>query len=154
MKKKVLVITGTIILFISLIIGVSNAWKSNMDLKFEEENEITEISPNTSKETQTLTWDLMGDQVDPVKDYFVSIGYPHIKLNVKNTGVHSFRVEVKHNIKNTVIFDENVTAGATVELINNDHMPLVPSGAYTVTIYGGLGLPKGQVLLTQSKEPL
>lgn len=67
--------------------------------------------------------------------------------------MHSFRVEVKHNIKNTVIFDENVTSGATVELINNDHMPLVPSGAYTVTIYGGSGLPKGQVLLTQSKEP-
>lgn len=83
MKKKVLIITGTIILFISLIIGVSIAWKSNMDLKFEEENEITKISPNTSKETQTLTWDLMGDKEDPVKDYFVSIGYPHIKLNVK-----------------------------------------------------------------------
>ncbi|MCP1423666.1 hypothetical protein ABIC86_003717 [Paenibacillus sp. DS2363] len=153
MKRKVLVIIGIIGLFISLIIGVSIAWENNIDLKLEEENEIIEISPNTSEETQTLNWDLTGHQVDPVKDYFVTIGYPHIKLNVKNTGTHSFRVEVKHNSKNTVIFDENIATGATVEFINNDLMPLVPSGAYTVTIYGGSGLPKGQVLLTQSKVP-
>ncbi|UQQ36832.1 hypothetical protein [Paenibacillus polymyxa] len=91
--------------------------------------------------------------MDPEKDYSVTIGYPHIKLNAKNTGAHSFRVEVKHNSKNTVIFNASVAADATVELVNNDSIPLVPSGPYTVTIYGGIGLPKGQVLLTQSNAP-
>lgn len=153
MKNKVLVIIGTIALSISLITGVSIALKNNVDLKSKEGNEITKISPYIPNETQILTWDLMGDEVDPVKDYSVTIGYPHIKLDAKNTGAHSFRVEVKHNSKNTVIINESIAAGATVEFINNDHMPLVPSGAYTVTIYGESGLPKGQVLLTQSKAP-
>ncbi|WP_145321749.1 hypothetical protein [Paenibacillus xylanexedens] len=153
MKNKVLVIIGTIALSISLIFGVSIAWKDNVGLRSEEGNKIIENSPKTSKEPQTLTWDLKGDKVDPVKDYSVTIGYSHIKLNVKNTGGHSFRVEIKHNSKNTVIFNEDIAADEIVEFVNNDLMPLVPSGAYTVTIYGGSGLPKGQVFLTQSKVP-
>ncbi|MBU5355208.1 hypothetical protein KQI74_23410 [Paenibacillus barcinonensis] len=149
MKRKVL---GTILLIISLIIVFSIYWKYSTSLKLVEQNEIIETSPNTSKEMH-LTWDLVGDQVDPVKGYFVEIGYPNIKLNVKSTGAQSFRIEVKHNSKGTVIFDENIAAGATVEFIDNNLMPLVPSGAYTVTIYGGSGFPKGQVLLKQSKFP-
>ncbi|MBE7897085.1 hypothetical protein [Paenibacillus polymyxa] len=144
---KIIVTTASIL----LIIGVSSALKNNVDLKSKEENETFESSPETLEDT--LTWDLAGDKVDPEKDYSVTVGYPHIKLNAKNTGAHSFRIEVKHNSKNTVIFNASVAADATVELVNNDSMPLVPSGAYTVTIYGGTGLPKGQVLLTQSKAP-
>ncbi|MEE4561486.1 hypothetical protein [Paenibacillus polymyxa] len=144
---KIIAITASIL----LIIGVSSALKNNVDLKFKEENGIFESSPDAFEDT--LTWDLVGDKVDPEKDYSVTVGYPHIKLNAKNTGAHSFRVEVKHNSKNTVIFNASVAADATVELVNNDSIPLVPSGPYTVTIYGGIGLPKGQVLLTQSNAP-
>ncbi|MCP3746709.1 hypothetical protein [Paenibacillus sp. A3M_27_13] len=150
MKNKVMKIiapTASIL----LIIGVSSSLKNNVDLKSKEEYGIFESSPDALEDT--LTWDLAGDKVDPEKDYSVIVGYPHIKLNAKNTGAHSFRVEVQHNSKNTVIFNASVAAEATVELVNNDNMPLVPSGAYTVTIYGGTGLPKGQVLLTQSKAP-
>ncbi|MGN8228271.1 hypothetical protein [Paenibacillus polymyxa] len=150
MKNKVMKIIVTTV-SILLIIGVSSAFKNNVDLKSKEENVIFESSPDALEDT--LTWDLAGDKVDPEKDYSVTVGYPHIKLNVKNTGAHSFRVEVKHNSKNTVIFNAKVAADATVELVNNDSMPLVPSGAYKVTIYGGTGLPKGQVLLTQSNAP-
>lgn len=153
MKNKVLVSIGTIALSITLTIGVSIAWKDNVDLRSEEGNKHNENNPKASKEPQTLTWDLNGDKVDPVKDYSVTTGYSHIKLNVKNTGGHSFRVEIKHNNKNTVIFNENIAADEIVEFVNNDLMPLVPSGAYTVTIYGGSGLPKGQIFLTQSKVP-
>lgn len=152
MKNKVLVIIGTIALSISLFTGVFIVSENNVDTNSKERKEITKISPSIPNE-QILSWDLIGDEVDPVKDYFVTVGYPHIKLDAINTGAHSFRVEVKHNSKNTVIFNESIAEGATVEFINNDHMPLVPSGAYTVTIYGGTGKPKGQVHLTQSNAP-
>jgi hypothetical protein len=144
---KIIAITASIL----LIIGVSSDLENNVYLKSKKENGIFESSPDALEDT--LTWDLAGDIVDPEKDYSVTVGYPHIKLNAKNTGANSFRVEVQHNSKNTVIFNASVAADATVELVNNDNMPLVPSGAYTVTIYGGTGLPKGQVLLTQSKAP-
>jgi hypothetical protein len=103
-----------------------------------------------SKDKDKLTWDLKGDKPDPVTPYSVTIGYPNIKLYAKNTGAQSFRVEVKHNSKNTVIFNATVAEGTTVDLLNNNSMPLVPSGPYTVTIYGGSGLPKGQILLESS----
>ena len=149
MKNKIMKIIGTTVLSISLITGIASfSLASNGDVTSKEGNEINEVSPYSLK--NILNWVLKRDTVDPVTDYFVSIGYPYIKLDAKNTGAHPFRIEVKHNSKNTIIFNETVEAGETVEFINNDKMPPVPSGAYTVTIYGGSGLPKGQVVLISS----
>ena len=149
MKNKIMKIIGTTVLSISLITGIASfSLASNGDVTSKEGNEINEVSPYSLK--NILNWVLKRDTVDPVTDYFVSIGYPYIKLDAKNTGAHPFRIEVKHNSKNTIIFNETVEAGETVEFINNDKMPAVPSGAYTVTIYGGSGLPKGQVVLISS----
>ncbi|MBA9084122.1 hypothetical protein FHR92_000576 [Fontibacillus solani] len=142
MANKVMKIIGTAALSVSLITGVFSAVSANDNLK------ASSISPMAIGDT--LTWDLTGNTVDPSKSYSVTIGYPNIKLYAKNTGTTSFRVEVKHNSKNTVIFNQTVAAGSTVEAINNDSNPKVPSGTYTVTIYGGSGLPKGQVVLKSS----
>ncbi|MCY9589993.1 hypothetical protein [Paenibacillus chitinolyticus] len=109
------------------------------------------ITPYAIKDT--LTWDLTGNVVDPSKSYSVTGGYPNVKLYAKNTGSKDFRIEVKHDTKNKVIFDKTVEAGKSVEVINNDSSPTVPSGNYTVTIYGGSGLPKGQVVLKSSDTP-
>jgi len=153
MKKQIVSVLMSSVLILS-IAAVASADSSiasanNVDSKSKEGNEIIEITPYAIGDT--LTWDLKGDKVDPVTSYSVSIGYPNIKLYAKNTGAQSFRVEVKHNSKNTVIFNAIVAPGApAVELVNNDSMPLVPSGTYTVTIYGGSGLPKGQVVLKSS----
>ncbi|MRN56363.1 hypothetical protein [Paenibacillus monticola] len=38
-------------------------------------------------------------------------------------------------------------------ITNNDSNPLVPSGTYTVTIYGGTDVPKGTVVLKASGTP-
>ncbi|WP_211748191.1 hypothetical protein [Paenibacillus sp. Marseille-Q4541] len=149
MKNKVMKIIGATALSISLITGVSSVvLANNVNVKSEEGNELIEISPYSLKDI--LNWDLKRDKVDPVEDYFVTIGYPHIKLDAKNTGAHSFRVELMHQSKKTVIFNAIVEPGETVELVNNDSMPLVPSGPYIVTIYGGSGLPKGKVVLISS----
>ncbi|MBD7971037.1 hypothetical protein [Paenibacillus gallinarum] len=149
MKNKIIKMIGTTVLSISLITGIASfSLASNDDVSPEEGNEINEVSPYSLKDI--LNWVLERDTVDPVTDYFVSIGYPYIKLDAKNTGAQPFRIEVKHNSKNTIIFNETVEAGETVEFINNDNMPPVPSGAYTVNIYGGSGLPKGQVVLISS----
>lgn len=149
MKNKIMKIIGTTVLSISLITGIASfSLASNGDVTSKEGNEINEVSPYSLK--NILNWVLKRDTVDPVTDYFVSIGYPYIKLDAKNTGAQPFRIEVKHNSKNTIIFNETVEAGETVEFINNDKKPAVPSGAYTVTIYGGSGLPKGQVVLISS----
>ncbi len=55
-----------------------------------------------------------------------------------------------HSTKKRVIFNETVAAGESVEIVNNDRYPLVPSGTYIVTIYGGAGMPKGEVVLESS----
>ncbi|WP_311078000.1 hypothetical protein [Paenibacillus polymyxa] len=147
MKNKVMKIIATTA-SILLIIGVSSALKNNVDLKSKKENGIFESSPDALEDT--LTWDLAGDKVDPEKDYSVQLDI-HI-LNLMQKILEHTLLGSKYS-KNTVIFNASVAAHATVELVNNDNMPLIPSGAYTVTIYGGKGLPKGQVLLTQSKAP-
>lgn len=152
MKNKVVKIMGAAALSVSLIAGINSiSSASNDKVVLKKENEIIEVNPYSIKDV--LNWVLKRDTADPVTDYFVSIGYPYIRLDAKNTGAHPFRIEVKHNSKNTIIFNAKVEAGETVEFINNDHNPLVPSGAYTVTIYGGSGLPKGQVVLTSSDTP-
>lgn len=149
MKNKIMKIIGTTVLSISLITGIaSSSLASNNDINPKEGNEINEVSPYSLKDI--LNWVLKRDTVDPVTDYYVSTGYPYIKLDAKNTGAHSFRIEVQHKSKKTVVFNETVEPGETVEFINNDNMPPVPSGDYIVTIYGGSGLPKGQVVLISS----
>lgn len=149
MTNKVMKIIGSAALSISLITGVSSFASANNDTLSKEGNNVIEISPFAIK--NTLTWDLQGNQSDPVNSYTVDIGYPNIKLYAKNTGTASFRIEVKHNTKNTVIFNETISAnGQAKEFINNDSNPPVPSGSYTVTIYGGAGLPKGQIVLKSS----
>lgn len=148
MTNKVLRIIGTTVLSISLVAGVCSAVSANSDTVHKEGNKGIEITPFAIKDT--LTWDLKGNVVDPTNSYNVTIGYPNIKLYAKNTGSESFRVEVKHNTKNTVIFNETVKAGKTVEIANNDSNPKVPSGTYTVTVYGGAGLPKGEIVLKSS----
>lgn len=138
-------------LSISLITGAFNAVSANSDLKLKEGNEGNEMSPVTIKDT--LTWELDGNVVDPTSTYSVTIGNPNIKLyakNTKKTGSPSFRVEVMHSTKKRVIFNETVAAGESVEIVNNDRYPLVPSGTYIVTIYGGAGMPKGEVVLESS----
>ncbi|MGK9254021.1 MULTISPECIES: hypothetical protein [Paenibacillus] len=149
MKNKFLKIVGTTTLAISLITGASSAVLANADTASKEGNKAIEITPYAIKDT--LTWDLLGNKTDPTNSFSVTIGAPNIKLYAKNTGTASFRVEVKHNSKNTVIFNETISADGTgKEFINNDSNPLVPSGTYTVTIYGGSGLPKGQIVLKSS----
>ena len=148
MTNKALKIVGATILSFSLVTGVYVAVSANSDTAAKKENKIIEITPFAIKDT--LTWDLKGNVVDPTNTFNVTIGYPNIKLYAKNTGAESFRIEVKHNTKNTVIFNETVKAGKTVEVVNNDSNPKVPSGTYTVTVYGGSGLPKGEIVLKSS----
>lgn len=145
--KKQLLISSVLMLSIAAVASDDNAIFSanNTDLKPKEGNEIIEISPYAIGDT--LTWDLKGNKTDPATSYSVSIGYPNIKLYAKNKGAQPFRVEVQHNSKKRVIFNATVAVGEMVELVNNNSMPLVPSGTYTVTIYGGAGQPKGQVVL-------
>ncbi len=150
MKKQIVSLLMSSVLMLSIAAVAStdsaNASVNNVDLKSKAGNEI--ISPYSIGDT--LTWDLNGNKTDPATSYSVSVGYPNIKLYAKNTGTQSYRVEVKHNSKNTVIFNTYVPAGQTLEVVNNDSIPLVPSGTYTVTIYGGSGQPKGQVILKSS----
>lgn len=119
---------------------------NNVDEKSNKGNEMT--VPYALKDI--LTWNLNADTTDPVTSYSVTIGYPNIKLYAKNRGTQPFRVEVMHNSKKTVIFNTKVPVGQIVEVLNNDFMPLVPSGTYIVTIYGGKAQPKGQVVLKSS----
>lgn len=75
-------------------------------------------------------------------------------MYLKNTGSKSFRVEVKHNTKGTIIFNQTIAADRVGRnFMNNDSNPLVPSGTYTVTIYGGTDVPKGTVVLKVSGTP-
>jgi hypothetical protein len=106
MTNRVMKIIGTAALSISLITGASNAVSAN------------EMSPSSLKDK--LTWDLKGNTIDPTNTYSVTIGYPNIKLYSKNTGAISYRIEVMHNSKKRVIFNETVAAGKTVEVVNNN----------------------------------
>lgn len=150
MKKPIasLLMSSVLILSITAVVSADSAMASanNVDDKSNKGNEMT--VPYALKDI--LTWNLNGDTTDPVTSYSVTIGYPNIKLYAKNRGTQPFRVEVKHNSKNTVIFNTKVAVGQIVEVLNNDSMPLVPSGTYTVTIYGGKAQPKGQVVLKSS----
>ncbi|SEF70515.1 hypothetical protein [Paenibacillus sp. UNC499MF] len=129
--------------------GATSALSGNSSVSVNESSQSSGIiTPYAIKDT--LTWDLNGNVVDPSTSYSITVGYPNIKLYAKNTGAYDFRIEVKHNAKNKVIFDKTVKAGGTVEAINNDSSPTVPSGDYTVTVYGGSGKPKGQVVLKSS----
>ncbi|WP_369998882.1 hypothetical protein [Paenibacillus sp. RC84] len=130
----------------ALFAGVSSSVSSNDSLKS------IGISPYEIKDT--LTWYLDGSKTDPKNTNFsVTGGYGNVKLFAKNTGTHSFRIEVKHDYKNTVIFDQTVEPGGTVDPINNNNNPAVPAGSYTVQIYGGQGYPKGEVFLKSSDTP-
>ncbi|MDP4099331.1 hypothetical protein OIN60_21680 [Paenibacillus sp. P96] len=148
MTNKVMKIVGTTALSISLLTGAASAVSANDATASKVGNEVVEITPFAVGDT--LTWDLKGTKEDPENDFNVSVGYPNIKLYAKNTGSASFRVEVMHNSKKTVIFNSTVAPGKTVEVVNNDSNPKVPSGTYTVTVYGGSGLPKGEVVLKSS----
>ncbi|MGO4548046.1 hypothetical protein AB4Z29_24935 [Paenibacillus sp. 2TAB23] len=151
MKNKVMKIIGATALSISLISGVSSAVSVNSSNTVSAAGNF-EITPFAI--VDTFTMNLLGNEADPDAPFNVTIGAPNIKLYAKNTGTTSYRVEVKHNTKDRVIFNQTIPANSQAyEFINNDSNPLVPSGAYTVTIYGGAGLPKGQVVLKSSDTP-
>lgn len=152
MKNKFMKIIGTSVLSISLITGVAIAVSANGYTTSTEGNE--QIVP-LALQANTLNWSLLNNtKADPNTSWNIEIGYPHINLYVKNTGASSFRVEVKHKTKGTIIFNKTVAAdGVGVNFINNDSNPLVPSGAYSVTIYGGGNVPKGQVRMNASDTP-
>jgi len=155
MKNKFMKLVGTTALSISLITGVASAVSANNDTASKEGNEAIEITP-FAIQPNVLNWDLSSNTVGdpPPKLWTVQAGYPHINMYVKNTGSKSFRVEVRHNTKGTIIFNETISAdGVGRNFINNDNSPLVPSGDYTVTIYGGAGIPKGQVIIKASNTP-
>lgn len=152
MKNKFMKIIGTSALSISLITGVAGAVSANENTASKEGNEAIGIF---AIQNNTLDWNLSNNTTaDPSTSWTVQSGYPHINMYVKNTGAKSFRVEVKHNTKGTIIFNKTIAAdGVGVNFINNDSNPLVPSGTYTVTIYGGSGVPKGTVILKASDTP-
>ncbi|WP_018884608.1 hypothetical protein [Paenibacillus massiliensis] len=147
MTNKVTKIMGATVLSVSLIAGVYSAVSAYDVSASEEGNEIIEASPLIK---DSLTWDLKGNAMDPTNTFSVTAGYPNIKLYAKNTGAAPYRVEVQHISKKRVIFNETVAVGKTVEIANNDSNPLVPSGTYLITIYGGPGLPKGELILKSS----
>lgn len=149
MANKVKKIIGTTALSLSLITGITGAVSAsaNDDLNSKKDNGVI-ITPYAIKDT--LTWDLDGKTTDPTNSYHVTVGYPNVKLYASNTGAKSFRIEVKHNLKGKVIFNQVVPAGTSAQVINNDSSPTVPSGDYTITVYGGEGLPKGQIVLKAS----
>lgn len=153
MTNKVMKIVGSTALSLSLIIGASSIVSANNGMVSQQGDNAIEISPMAIG--NTLSWDLSNNtQTDPVNYFNVDIGYPNIKLYAKNTGAKSFRVEVKHVGKDRVIFDKTIPAdGLPHEFINNDSNPLVPSGQYKVSIYGGQGTPKGEVVLKSSDTP-
>ncbi|MNW44755.1 hypothetical protein D3C74_219960 [compost metagenome] len=154
MTNKFMKIIGASALSISLITGVVSAVSASDYTASKKGSEVIGITP-FALQPSTLNWDLSNNTTaDPSTSWTVQIGYPHINMYVKNTGAKSFRVEVKHNTKGTIIFNKTIEAdGVGVNFINNDSNPLVPSGTYTVTIYGGSGVPKGTVVLKASDTP-
>jgi len=126
----------------------ANASANTVDSKPVGGNEIIGISPFALKDTMNL--DMTGNQLDPRGTFFVTVGYPNIKMSVKNSGLYAFRVEVQHKAYKTVIFNKTVSPGQQIDFVNNDSSPLVSAGDYEVTVYGGSGLPKGQVILKSS----
>ncbi|MDQ0062523.1 hypothetical protein [Paenibacillus harenae] len=153
MTNKFMKIIGTSVLSISLITGAASAVSANGSTASTKGTEAV-IVP-MALQPSTLNWDLLNNtKADPSTSWTIQIGYPHINMYVKNTGTTAFRVEVKHNTKGTIIFNKTVAAdGVGVNFINNDYNPLVPSGTYTVTVYGGTGVPKGQVIMKASDTP-
>ncbi|MBT2291484.1 hypothetical protein J7E73_20630 [Paenibacillus albidus] len=150
MTNKFMKIIGAGALSISLITGVASAVSANDYTASKEGNKVINIV-----QPSVLNWDLTNNTAaDPNTSWTVQIGYPHINMYLKNTGSKSFRVEVKHNTKGTIIFNKAIAAdGVGRNFINNDSNPLVPSGTYTVTVYGGVAVPKGTVLLKASDTP-
>ncbi|NGM84289.1 hypothetical protein G5B47_17910 [Paenibacillus sp. 7124] len=154
MTNKFMRIIGAGALSISLITGVASAVSANDNTASKEGDKVINITPFAIQQS-VLNWDLTNNTVaDPHTSWTVQIGYPNINMYLKNTGSNSFRVEVKHNTKGTVIFNETIAAdGIGRNYINNDSNPLVPSGTYTVTVYGGTAVPKGTVVLKASDTP-
>lgn len=154
MTNKFMKIIGAGVLSISLVTGVASAESVNDYTASKEGDKVINITPFTLQQS-VLNWDLTNNtQSDPHTSWTVEIGYPNINLYLKNTGSNSFRVEVKHNTKGTVIFNQTIAAdGIGRNFINNDSSPLVPSGTYTVTVYGGTAVPKGTVILKASDTP-
>ncbi|MBT2288740.1 hypothetical protein J7E73_06240 [Paenibacillus albidus] len=150
MTNKFMKIIGAGALSILLIAGVASAASANDYTASKEGNKVINIV-----QPSVLNWDLTNNTAaDPNTSWTVQIGYPHINMYLKNTGSKSFRVEVKHNTKGTIIFNQTIEAdGVGRNFINNDSNPLVPSGTYTVTIYGGTAVPKGTVILKASDTP-
>ncbi|MFF2909484.1 hypothetical protein [Paenibacillus sp. NPDC057934] len=154
MTNKFMKIIGTSVLSISLIAGVAGAVSANENTVSKEENEVIEITPFALQQ-KNFNWDLLNNTIaDPADKWTIDIGFPHINLYAKNTGAKSFRIEVKHKTKGTIIFNKTIAAdGVGVNFINNDKDPLVPSGEYTVTVYGGAGVPKGTIIMKASDTP-
>lgn len=152
MTSKFMKIVGTTALSISLITGVASAVSANNDTASKKGTEAIAMTPN-AVQPRILNWDLMNNTAgDPNTSWTVDIGYPYINLYVKNKGEKDFRVEVMHTTKGTIIFNKTVPAdGLGKNFINNDHNPLVPSGTYIVTIYGGTAVPKGILTMKASK---
>lgn len=153
MKNKFLKLIGTSVLSISLIAGAASVVSANGTTTSTEGTPI-EVVP-MALQTNTFNWDLLSNTIaDPVSSWNIAIGYPHINLYVKNTGSSPWRIEVKHKTKGTIIFNKTVPADRVgYNFINNDYNPLVPSGDYSVTIYGGTSAPKGQVIMKASDTP-
>lgn len=160
MKSKAIKIIGVTALFISLMAGFAGAISANSKNTTDSE----ETNPTLSEFVNFLKsridnlsvgnnfiYSLNGTQGDIQKSFKVTTGYPNIKLDVQNIGKLAFRIEVKHNTKHTVIFQEDIPPHSKLQqFINNDDVPLVPPGDYTVTIYGGGGKPKGDLTLKSS----
>jgi len=153
-------IIGITALSISLMAGCTSAvlasGKNIMNLEEVNPKSLKFLNFSKSKINDfsignVFTCSLNGNEIDPAKPFKITTGYPNIKLYAKNTGTVAFTVEVKHNTKKTVIFQEVIQPkNKEKEFINNDDIPLVPSGDYTVTIYGGSGKPKGNIILKSS----
>ncbi|MBD8841786.1 hypothetical protein MHB85_00980 [Paenibacillus sp. FSL K6-4396] len=154
MTNKFMQIIGASALSISLITGVASVASANENALSEVGTEDNVFTPSAIQNKNFELDLLKNTKADPYGNWTIQIGYPHINLYVKNTGSQSFRVEVKHKTKGTIIFNKTVEAnGVGVNFYNNDANPLVPSGDYKVTVYGGTAIPKGTIIMKASDTP-
>lgn len=155
MKNKIMKIVGTTALSLSLIAGVAGAVSADADAVASKEGREAIVITPYAVQNSILNWDFLNNTApNPTNHWTVEIGYPYINMYVKNTGSQSFRVEVRHDQKGTIIFNKDIPAdGLGHNFINNDNNPLVPSGTYTLTIYSGTATAKGTITMKASNTP-
>lgn len=154
MGNKIMKVIGTTALSISLLTGVASAVSASEVTTSNIGNESIRISPRALQPVP-LEWNFLNNTIaNPKNSWTVDVGYPNINLYAKNTGAQSYRIEVMHKTKNTVIFYVDVPAdGQPHNYINNDFNPKVPSGDYQITIYGGTSAPKGNIIMKANNNP-